>query len=166
MNIINNKVSIENIQFLDTMENKVMDGNFTKLIYGDDILTINGLYVDFPVKLKSINRNCGVFNFVENKQPLDEIIDLEKKILQYYKDVYLSNGLGNPYKKTIFYAIHRQLLTETLKINSFSMNAYPPHYQLDKPFVLKISGIWENQTSLGLTYKFLQVREKCIYKIL
>lgn len=44
------EISIDNsIRFLDKRNNTIMEGDFTKLVYSDDCITLNGLYVRFPI---------------------------------------------------------------------------------------------------------------------
>lgn len=41
------------IKFLDTKQNMIMDGDFTKIIYSDEMVTMNGLYFTCPLILKT-----------------------------------------------------------------------------------------------------------------
>jgi len=46
------EVDIQNsIRFLDKRNNIIMDGDFTKLMYSDHCITVNGLYLHFPIRV-------------------------------------------------------------------------------------------------------------------
>jgi len=48
------EITIDNsIRFLDKRNNTIMEGDFTKLVYSDHCITLNGLYVHFPVHIAS-----------------------------------------------------------------------------------------------------------------
>lgn len=149
-------INIENIQFLNKTNNIIMEeGYFTKLIYSDSHLTMSGLYIYFPIKIKFINGFNAFYNFVENKEYIQKILELEKNILQYYKDFYSSG------ENLLFSSITKQFMTEMIKLNSFTIidkERGTPSFHVGNPCVLKISGIWENNGVIGITYKFLQSR--------
>ncbi len=44
-----------NIGFLESKKNIIIDGKFTKIIYGDSYLTLNGIFFNFPIFLSGIN---------------------------------------------------------------------------------------------------------------
>lgn len=46
------EISVDNsVRFLEKRNNTIMEGNFTKLVYSDDCITVNGLYIHFPVHI-------------------------------------------------------------------------------------------------------------------
>ena len=57
MNIILNIQDINDIEqtvkFLDTKRNNIMNGEFTKLIFSDEYITLNGLYLNCPLFVQS-----------------------------------------------------------------------------------------------------------------
>jgi hypothetical protein len=148
-------IDIENIQFLNKTDNIIMDGFFTKLIYSDSNITMSGLYIHFPICIKYINNNIAFFDLNENKECIQEILEMEKNILQYYKEFHsLNNNL-------FFSSIKKQFFTGMIKLNSFTIfdrEKGNPTFHPNNPCVLKISGIWENNGIIGITYKFLQSR--------
>ena len=42
-------IKLENIFFLDTKENIIMEGNFTKIIYSNEYFMMNGIYLDLSI---------------------------------------------------------------------------------------------------------------------
>jgi|688.fasta_scaffold01837_2 hypothetical protein len=137
---------IDNVQFLDTKDNIIMDGNFTKLVYADPLITMNGLYIYFPILLKSVHKNIAFFDVNENRTLLKEIFDIEKNILQYYKEIYDKTELEISSIKT-------QFMTGMIKLNSFTKLNTFSH---ENKCVIKISGIWENKNTIGITCKYIQ----------
>jgi hypothetical protein len=151
-----NNIDIENIQFLNKTDNIIMDGFFTKLIYSNSNITMSGLYIHFPISIKNINNNIAYFDLNENKECIQEILEMEKNILQYYKDLNSNTNL-------FFSSIKKQFLFGIIKFNSFtnSFTNYDranPIFHPNNHCILKISGIWENNGIIGITYKFLQSR--------
>ena len=73
-----------------------------------------------------------------NKNIIDDIDNLEKYILTLYNNNKICN-----------YKIKDQLIYLITKLNTSNKNIFR--------YILKISGIWETQTSIGLTYKFIFV---------
>lgn len=143
----------KSVIFSETKKNIIMDGNFTKIIYSDEFVTINGIYINFPIyfdsNIKTANKNFFYFqphNF-ENKILINNIIQIEQDIIHHYKNVYNIN-------KKCIYSLSQQILSGILKIYS----------DIDSPnstnFVIKISGVWEDKVQFGLTYKFIQTNHK------
>jgi len=233
-----NDFCLENIHFLETKKNIIMDGNFTKIGYSDDCISLNGIYIYFPIEKcesvkteKMMNKNMIYFdpNLPSNKQLIKKITKIEKNILDYFlfmntnnenhnyekmfsglrnydcsvlcrrsfettprMDTFLPlektnntsfeifNGLNKPnplaqntdidiaYEKEINKIIIRKKITEMKqvinKLETQLQNGYiklfkknylitnEPHH-----FILKISGVWENNFQIGITYKFMEI---------
>jgi len=45
----------ENIYLMDSKKNILMDGTFSKMIYVDSFFSMNGIYIDFPIKIQKID---------------------------------------------------------------------------------------------------------------
>jgi hypothetical protein len=145
MNIILNDedINVDHIQFLHKKNNMVMEGDFTKIIYSDELITMNGIYLSFPIQIKSIYKNTAFFeNLPENMECIQRIIDFENKILQHYSDRHSAYQI-------VFSSIKKQFMTNTIKLHSF--------HHIHNECIIKISGIWENNNTIGMTYKFIQV---------
>jgi hypothetical protein len=140
--------NIHNIQFLDTKENTVMNGLFTKLIYSNSDLTMNGIFIVLPLQVQSLHK--GILYFNHNQPSIENTIELERNILEYYADVYFKNTL------TPIRCIESQLLQNSIKLSYNSPKAMQSSSSSSSGiYILKISGVWENATSFGLTFKFL-----------
>lgn len=171
-----------NISFLETKKNMVIDGFFTKLIYTDANISLNGLYIHFPIKWineDKTNKNQSfpspssqfppgilepqkfdmfsrqkkiVVSFVidENSSNIiDDFIRMEYEIIEYYREFFKVNKPG-------VYSLKNQLKLEktVLWYTCSSSSSSNQDDILSKPLILKISGVWETQTNIGITYKF------------
>jgi len=149
------QIDIKNILFLETKKNIIIDGHFTKLIYADDVVTINGIFIAFPIRISGIdrlmNRNTMSFQLSSgnNQEIIKEISDFETSLIEYYKCEY------NIQKSTNL-MLTNQLSTCKIKLykefsNVNKNNGFSPR------IVLKISGIWETSDEIGVTYKFIEM---------
>ena len=143
-----NKIVPEYIYFLDSKNNMLMDGIFTKLIYTDEWFTMNGLYINIPIEIQGIDTNHykqTVFFSVSQYSTLLHQLDLlEQNILARY-----TPSDKNKHKSF--------LLMQSLKLGFFRIfkNDNFPTKKKITGFVLKISGIWENTNDYGLSYKIM-----------
>lgn len=160
MNIIFDslQIDIKNIGFSETKKNIIIDGNFTKIIYSDVYVTLNGIYIIAPIIYnpidKILNKNIISFNInhTNNANFLKKIYNLETKIVDYYSYEYGVNG-----KKNI-YCLYNQLTSGKIKLyKELNNNNNNVNYNGDFNIVLKISGIWETENEIGITYKFLEM---------
>uniref|UniRef100_A0A6C0HT01 Uncharacterized protein n=1 Tax=viral metagenome TaxID=1070528 RepID=A0A6C0HT01_9ZZZZ len=156
-----NDFSLINTCFLDTKENIIMDGNFTKIIYSSESFTINGIYInlffDSMTIDKIMNKQYLQFNpySSNNQKIIKELSFIENKILEYYKNYYCNNS-------KISNLLEKQLYSGNIKIfKEYTEHKYvinKSHSILEnnnKRYILKISGVWENYNEIGLTYKLL-----------
>ena len=139
----------ENIHFLDTRKNVIIDGNFTKLYYSDSSVSLNALYIDFPIHVSSLKSSNNFITFLltneENLNLIKRLIKLEMEILNYYKLYF-----GIQKEKSL--SLQAQLKRGNLKLyHTTSENGCHPI-----PFILKISGVWETDNQIGITYKFIK----------
>jgi len=150
MNIVltHNQFNSNNIYFNEPIQNTVMDNSrFIKLIYSNENIMLNGIFLLLNIKIinketyfKKIKISYDISNSI-NKEILMNIYKIEHNILLKYKST----------KKP------RSIVHETL--NSGVIKIFP---NIDKDlnnsnnsFILKISGIWEDDNEYGLTYKIL-----------
>ena len=158
-----NNYSLLNICFLDTKENIVMDGNFTKIIYSNQWFTINGIYINLHFDSitvdKLMNKQYLRFNpySFNNQKIIKDLAIIENNILEYYKEYYCNNS-------KITNILEKQLSSGNMKIfkeyidyrNFNNKNNYFSENNGEKRYILKISGIWENYNEIGITYKLLE----------
>lgn len=144
------QVNLQNVFFLDSKKNIIMDGKFTKILYSDELLTTNGISVVIPFHNttidKTYNKTLLKFQMSDsvNVRIANELSRIEKYILEYYKQISNNTKSAtttlNDHMKNGNVKIYRDSITST--------NA--------KTIIIKISGIWEDQTRVGLTYKFME----------
>ena len=146
-----NEIIPEYIYFLDSKNNILMDGFFTKLIYTNEWFTMNGLYINLPIEIQGMDTkpytNSGskqtIFFSVSQYSTLLHQLDLlEQHILSKYI----------PTDKTKHKSF---LIMQSLKLGYFRIFHSKENQKKNVGFVLKISGIWENTTEYGVSYKIM-----------
>lgn len=142
------KFDIHKVHFLDTKRNIIIDGIFTKMVYLDGCVSLNAIYIALPCKY-SIERSMPRCNVVFSSDPKEnqDIVDLEMGILvSYMKHCQIQ-------KRT-----NTSLATQVAsgKTRLYSENTH--ECISGKPeIVLKISGVWETEHEIGVTYKFVEM---------
>ena len=159
----NSSIIKHNFIFLDKKRNIIMDGEFTKIIFSNEHITMNGIYTMCPMQFQAINDRTGLNKNILYFQPyhasnmplLNIFSEIEKQILRYYKEYYTSS-------KTPLYSLHNQLHSGNVKIyksyNEQSISPPPGFAPIMKKYVIKMSGIWETDRNIGITYKFLELK--------
>jgi hypothetical protein len=135
---------------LDSKPNLIMNGNFTKINYTHPHFTMNGLFFSIPLTSSFVENASENTHFVHfdmngsgNKAILESIIKLEYEILQNY--TAMNNKIMSRY-------MYKQLSKGKIKING--ENTVNVHSKNNK-IVLKISGVWENETEYGMTFRWV-----------
>jgi len=159
MNIIYNinQFKFRNLFLLEPKRNIIMDGKFTKIVYSDELIVMNGIYLitpfdDFYVE-NNLNKcvlKINIYNSI-NANIITELIKIENNIIQYYKHLFECS-------KKPFALLKEQILNGNIKLynNTTSINnTNEKKYKI----IIKISGIWENEDQVGLTYKFMEISE-------
>jgi len=140
-----NDYTNDNIFFMETKTNMIMQGSFTKLFYSNEFVTLNSIYLSFILK-HSTFKNCQKFfltniNYLENKTTLSMITYIENELLKQYNELYDVN-------KKKKYLLRDNLHNGSLKI-------YKQQQVNNGNIYLKISGVWESDDEYGITYKFI-----------
>tara|TARA_B100001758_G_C18356580_1_gene583074 strand:+ start:296 stop:772 length:477 start_codon:yes stop_codon:yes gene_type:complete len=155
MNIIINTQSFNthNAYWLDTKPNIIMDGNFTKINYINEIFTMNGIFLTFPIQVSSIdiidNKKQMKFNTANyaNASLIKEFVRIEHRLLDNYMQTKQINHKKN-------YLLAKQLYSGIMKI--YKENIQNETNMRTIQYVIKISGIWETTNECGLTYKLFE----------
>jgi hypothetical protein len=142
MNILDiNNILLNNIYFNKSVKNNILNnGYFTKINYSDDIIIMLGLYI--KINLKDIkfesyyNKMKCTFSLIKNNDLIEQIKNLEINIINKFI-----------ISKIPQYSLYEQLKSGNIKIYNLK--------NLTDIFLLRISGIWENDTHYGLTYKII-----------
>ena len=158
MNIIYNinQFKFRNLFLLEPKRNIIMDGKFTKIVYSDELIVMNGIYLitpfdDFYVE-NNLNKcvlKINIHNSI-NSNIITELIKIENNIIQYYKHLFECS-------KKPFALLKEQILNGNIKLynNTTNNNVNEKRCKI----IIKISGIWENEDQVGLTYKFMEISE-------
>lgn len=150
MNIVLEKsqFDIMNVHFMEKKKNIIIEGFFTKIIYFDQYVTLNAIYIHFPIQFNDkISNNYIFFNPLHNQLLIRKISQIEQDITHYFKEEYNIT-------KPIVMGLNNQLQSGKIKI----FKEYNSEHNLSNSrFVLKISGIWENHKEIGIAYKFLEM---------
>ena len=142
MNILDiNNILLNNIYFNKSVKNNILNnGYFTKINYSDEIIIMLGLYI--KIDLQDIryetyyNKMKCTFSLIKNNDLIEQIKNLEINIINKFI-----------ISKTPQYSLYDQLKNGNIKIYNLK--------NLTNMFLLRISGIWENDTHYGLTYKII-----------
>jgi hypothetical protein len=127
--------------FGEKVRNTVIENSsFTRLSYSAPDVSFNGLFINVNIHNMQIehhyNKYKCIFQTFPNMPVIQSLIEIEKKILDCYHT-----------SKTKILNIREQLMSGNIKIFTYEKNI--------SIITLKISGIWENETSCGLTFKFI-----------
>ena len=140
----------KSIYFGEKSTNNIIDNSFFyNITYTTSLFTIQQLHINFQLKSLSFESYYNKYkltlrDMTNNQETLKKLIYIEHSILQSFK----SNKLHNLKLKD-------QIQNNTLKcVSNIDINRklYETHN-----FVIKISGIWENSTEIGLIYKLIIV---------
>lgn len=137
---------LSNISFLEKKVNMIMDGFFVKLSYSDECMTMNGTFIELPV-ITSMNafqpKNILQFDPIINKEWIHKLSIIEKQIIQYYMFFF---GISN---KSANYSLKQQFQNGSIKY-------YKDYVTKGTTYYIKISGIWETSSEVGVTYKIIE----------
>lgn len=138
---------LSNISLLDKKVNMIMDGYFTKLLYSDDCMSMNGIFFELPIIItntSTIQSKCiAYFDTIINRDWIYKLSVIEKQILQYYMFFF---GITN---KTPNYSLKQQIQNGSIKY-------YKDHMTKGNLYYIKLSGIWETHNEIGITYKMIE----------
>ena len=173
-----NKFNIDCIFFQESIKNTIMnDSNFIRIIYSNKLFTLNAIYIKFSlcdnVVEKYYNKYKCVFNYRLNSCVINKLISIEKEILiktninkinECHVSEQLINGniklCSNNSDNAIDYI--NAYTNNAYTNNAYTNNAYTNNAHNNainttnnNVFILKVSGIWETENAIGLTYKFI-----------
>ena len=140
-------VTENSLYLLNPVKNRIIKNSyFIKLIFSNENLTINGIYIDIEINNSRIetmfNKYKCFFSVEKNKKLIDKCKLIEEMILKKYRT-----------NKTKVSLISNQLTKGCIILS----NCYPI---CKNNFILKISGIWESETEYGLSYKFININRQ------
>jgi hypothetical protein len=129
------QINIKDISFYKPIQNKIANyKHFYKVLYNIEMFTLNTLIIKVDVKdLQIVKENLYRVQFVVDPLFLDKLKLFEMGILDHF------NHITN---KKIIYSFNK--FTNKLVYNTTNSSIN---------IALRISGIWESDAQIGITYK-------------
>ena len=146
-------INHNHIIICDPVKNSVMQhSNFYKIVYSNELLSLNGLYILFNLNNINQNKEKILFQYLDNKITIDKIAIIEEYILKLIdsnknKIYKITELLNNGYIKYCY--------------NDYSINniTYNNFNNVNKSLILKISGLWETKENIGVTFKIILIED-------
>jgi len=136
-----------NVFFHEAIKNTVIDNsNFIRCIYSNELFTLNGIYIKFNLHISHIDKYFNKYKCNYEKESNQYVLG----VLEHIETSILHRK--NIQNKRMIYKIREQINLNNIKL--FTENVDNLIYGR---FILKISGIWENETEYGITFKFMDV---------
>lgn len=143
------------IYFCDPIKNNVIqDGNFIRILYFTENVSLNGIYLMVPLKNVSVERYYNkvkyLFDVEENRDIIEKIKRIEETILSK-----IASSSQNIRSKNPQFNIYDNFIHQNIKMhmNNFMDSDSSSSHNY---FILKISGVWSTEQQYGLTYKHFQ----------
>lgn len=129
---------MKNIFIMQPIKNTLInEGLFHKLLYSNKLFTSNGIYIRIKlIDTKYLNGRLN-YDISNNSNILNNIVNIEN---------YILDKVNN--NKKLHHKIYDQIKTGNIKVNNSNSE-----------IVLKISGIWENDNSIGISYKIITINK-------
>ena len=151
-------IDYNNIIISDPIKNSLIEQSlFYKLFYSKEYITFNGIFLLFKFENITMNKDKIIFNNYNenNKNTLEKIIMIEKNILEILKT-----------KKNKIFKLKEIITNNNIKFNKSdidNINDYNEFNELnDNLFILKLSGLWETNDNIGLTFKIIKLSKEFI----
>jgi hypothetical protein len=140
----------------------IANSTFNRITYSTPDFVMNGIYIQFELFVRQTeqNFNSNIYNCYfdtqqeHNRQMLSIFQNIETSILDKWSRTQysLADAVTPPTSQLPTGDIIQQLRTGVISVWKHDMVIHDkPQYQ---HFIIKISGVWENETGRGLTYKF------------
>jgi len=139
----------------------IANSTFNRITYSTTDFVMNGIYIQFElfVRQNEQNFNSNIYNCYfdpqqeHNRLMLSIFQNIEASILdKWVRTQHPIADAATPTTATTTSDIIQQLRSGVISVWKHDMVIH------DKPqfqhFIIKISGVWENETGRGLTYKF------------
>jgi hypothetical protein len=134
--------TLKNASFLEPKKNIIMDGSFTKINYLAELFTMNSIFLNIPLVIKNIDTNIQFDPYSsQNYASIQSLTKIEIMLLQLYTDTKQKKFKFNT-------LLSKQLYKGNMKINKDDL-----HTTTKKTYIIKISGIWQSNNEIGITYK-------------
>ena len=137
--------NLDYVHFSNAIKNNIMkNGNFIKILYFTPSFKLNGIYLKIDIinylNENNIYRNNYIFNPFSYVGLIEKMKNIEIKILSKL-------GIIDKIPECDLY---KKLMSGNIKIMTDVIE------EKFENFIIKISGIWENENNYGLNYKFIR----------
>ncbi len=144
-----NSFNIYNVFFGKKVPNTIVENSsFYNIIYSTDTIILSNIHILIPLKSINIisyyNKYKVFFSPSVNFKIMNKIKNIEEEIILKFKK-FRTN-------KEPLYNLYNQIMTKQIKVNS-KENLVEEKNTIR--LLLKISGIWENETNYGIIYSFI-----------
>lgn len=134
------------IYFNEPIQNTIInESRFIRILYSTPNIIFNGINILLKINIDAIdkqyNKNIIYYSVDKNIETINNIKNIEHIILKKYSS-----------DKIPTHNLEAQVNTGVLKLFSDSNDK-----KKNIDIILKISGLWEDSASYGITYKFLTV---------
>jgi hypothetical protein len=134
------------IYYCEPIKNNIInDGNFIRIIYSTHNFSLHGITLLISLQNATIEKYYSKYKCTFN-------VDLHKELIENVRlveEAILRNA--NITNKIPQFKIYEQIRNGNIKIFSDTID------KTNSKFMLKISGIWENDKFYGVTYKFVKI---------
>ena len=139
-------ITKEYIYFNEPIQNNIInESRYIRILYSTPNIVFNGVHVLINLTIDNIerqyNKNILYYNIEKNTQTINDIKKIEKIILKKYNSI-----------KTPSYNLSELLDGGVIRLFTDSIEK-----KKVMNIVLKISGLWEDDETYGITYKFFSV---------
>jgi hypothetical protein len=139
-------ITKEYIYFNEPIQNNIInESRYIRILYSTPNIVFNGIHVLISLSIDNIerqyNKNILYYNIEKNTQTINDIKKIEKTILKKYESLKSpSYNLSQLIEGGVIRLFTD--FTEKKKVTNI---------------ILKISGLWEDDETYGVTYKFFSV---------
>ena len=141
------QINKKNILYSEKTKNNILhNGDFYRIYYSNNLFTTNGIYMILNFKNIRIDRYFNKIKCILEKKYNSESI---KMIQLVEHELLLSSPVKNKIPK---FRIAEQMNQNFIKIFG-DYNNLEKHYE-NIDILLKISGIWVDETHYGVTFRF------------
>ena len=149
-----NHLNKDNIVVCDPIKNSIIQySNFYKLIYTNELLALNGIYILFELNNVKICIDKLLFDISSNSVNINKLSELEEYLLNL---LWYNNK--NKYKKVTEFMNNGSIKYSFIDNNN-TLQYNNKKILNNAKIILKISGIWESGDNIGLTFKIILVNE-------
>ena len=153
-----NNVNYKYLVLCEAIKNTInLYNNFYKLLYSNEHITFNGIYILFHLNYNHIIKDKIFFDTSNNSDIIDKINNIEYNILDILnikkeKQLKLKKFMKNGIIR-FSYSDYDEIDSNLFKLEKLNNNNNNVEY-----FILKISGIWENKDNIGITFKIINIK--------